>query len=78
MSDPAKYRSREEVQKMRSERDPIDAARQKLIDTFKTPEEELKIIDREVKNEILEAAEFAINSEEPKLEELWTDIYASN
>ena len=78
MSDPAKYRTREEVQKMRSERDPIDTLRKKLIDTFNTSEETLKLIDRTVKNEISNAADFAINSEEPSLTELWTDIYATN
>jgi pyruvate dehydrogenase E1 component alpha subunit len=77
MSDPAKYRTREEVQKMRSERDPIDTLRKKLIDTFNTTEEALKQIDRTVKNEISEAADFAISSEEPNIKELWTDIYAT-
>ena len=77
MSDPAKYRTREEVQKMRSERDPIDTLRKKLIDTFDTTEEALKQIDRAVKNEISEAADFAISSEEPDIKELWTDIYAT-
>ena len=77
MSDPAKYRTREEVQKMRSERDPIDTLRKKLIDTFNTTEEALKQIDRTVKNEISEAADFAISSEEPDIKELWTDIYAT-
>ena len=77
MSDPAKYRTREEVQKMRSERDPIDTLRKKLIDTFNTTEEALKQIDRAVKNEISEAADFAISSEEPDIKELWTNIYAT-
>jgi pyruvate dehydrogenase E1 component alpha subunit len=77
MSDPAKYRTREEVQKIRSERDPIDTLRKKLIDTFNTTEEALKQIDRTVKNEISEAADFAISSEEPDIKELWTDIYAT-
>ena len=77
MSDPAKYRTREEVQKMRSERDPIDTLRKKLIDTFNTTEEALKQIDRAVKNEISEAADFAISSEEPDIKELWTDVYAT-
>lgn len=77
MSDPAKYRTREEVQKMRSERDPIDTLRKKLIDAFNITEEALKQIDRAVKNEISEAADFAISSEEPDIKELWTDIYAT-
>jgi pyruvate dehydrogenase E1 component alpha subunit len=62
---------------MRSERDPIDTLRKKLIDTFNTTEEALKQIDRTVKNEISEAADFAISSEEPDITELWTDIYAT-
>jgi pyruvate dehydrogenase E1 component alpha subunit len=78
MSDPAKYRTREEVQKMRSERDPIDTLRRKIIDDFKTSEEALKQIDKAVKNEISNAADFAINSPEPDSAELWTDIYAVN
>ena len=78
MSDPAKYRTREEVQKMRSERDPIDTLRKKLIDTFNTTEESLKQIDRTVKSVISDAADFAISSEEPDIKELWTDIYATN
>jgi len=77
MSDPAKYRTREEVQKMRSERDPIDTLRKKLIDAFNITEESLKQIDRAVKNEISEAADFAISSEEPDIKELWTDVYAT-
>jgi pyruvate dehydrogenase E1 component alpha subunit len=77
MSDPAKYRTREEVQKMRAERDPIDTARKNLINLFNISDEALKKIDRTVKNEISEAAEFAISSHEPDLAELWTDIYAT-
>ena len=76
MSDPAKYRTREEVQKMRQERDPIDSLRERLISNFKVKEDKLKVIDREVKDLILEAAEYAITSEEPNPEELWTDVYA--
>ena len=76
MSDPAKYRTREEVQKMRSERDPIDTLRKMLIDKFKITEENLKQIDRTVKTEISNAADFAIISDEPNISELCTDIYA--
>ncbi len=76
MSDPAKYRTRDEVQKMRSERDPIDNLRKILIKKFKKSEEDLKLIDRAIKEEISEASDFAINSEEPPISELWTDIYA--
>ena len=76
MSDPAKYRTRDEVQKMRSERDPIDSLRKVLLKKFKKSEDDLKLIDKSVKTQISEAADFAINSDEPPLSELWTDIYA--
>ncbi|MDG2474813.1 MAG: pyruvate dehydrogenase (acetyl-transferring) E1 component subunit alpha [Paracoccaceae bacterium] len=75
MSDPAKYRTRDEVQKMRAERDPIDNLRSILVKRFKKTEDDLKLIDRAVKAEISEAADFAINSDEPPTSELWTDIY---
>ncbi len=74
MSDPAKYRKREEVQKMRSERDPIDFARQLLLDGGHADEEALKSIDREIKDIVSDAAEFAQISPEPDMSELWTDI----
>ena len=76
MSDPAKYRTREEVQKMRDERDPIEAVRTMLLTGKHATEDELKAIDREIKEIVNEAAEFAKESPEPDLSELWTDIYA--
>ena len=76
MSDPAKYRTRDEVQKMREERDPIEQVRKRLLDGDMASEDELKDIDKEVKARINEAAEFAKESPEPDVEELWTDIYA--
>jgi len=76
MSDPAKYRTREEVQKMRDERDPIEAVRALLLTGKHATEDELKAIDREIKEIVNEAAEFAKESPEPDLSELWTDIYA--
>jgi len=75
MSDPAKYRAREEVQKMRSERDPIERLRQMLLEEGLAQEAELKEIDRKIKDEVSEAAEFAQNSPEPDPAELWTDVY---
>jgi len=75
MSDPAKYRSREEVNKMRSEKDPIDRFRDRMLSAKLTDEDELKGIDKEVKSIVSEAAEFAQNSPEPDAEELWTDVY---
>ncbi|MCO6381898.1 MAG: pyruvate dehydrogenase (acetyl-transferring) E1 component subunit alpha [Vannielia sp.] len=76
MSDPAKYRTREEVQKMREERDPIERVRAMLLEGKHASEEDLKAIDKETKNIVNEAAEFSKESPEPALEELWTDIYA--
>ena len=76
MSDPAKYRSREEVKKVREEHDPIDHVRDLLLKGKMATEEELKAIDKEVKSIVNEAAEFAKQSPEPDPSELWTDIYA--
>jgi len=74
MSDPAKYRSREEVNRMRSERDPIDHLRERLLAEKAIDEKALKEIDRKVKDVVSEAAEFAQNSPEPDPSELYTDI----
>jgi len=76
MSDPAKYRAKEEVQKMRQERDPIERLRGGLLDNKVTDEASLKEMDRKVKEIVSEAAEFAQNSPEPDVSELFTDIYA--
>ena len=75
MSDPAKYRSREEVSKIRSEQDPIDKVRQMLLDEELASEEEIKKIDAEVKAIVTEAAEFAQQSLEPDPSELYTDVF---
>ncbi|MFQ5468533.1 MAG: pyruvate dehydrogenase (acetyl-transferring) E1 component subunit alpha [Kiloniellaceae bacterium] len=76
MSDPAKYRSKEEVQKVRQERDPIERMRAVLLERGAADEAGLKEIDREVKAIVTEAAEFAQNSPEPDPAELYTDVYA--
>ena len=76
MSDPAKYRTREEVQKMRDERDPIEAVRSILLTGKYASEDDLKSIDKEIKEVVNASAEFAKDSPEPALGELWTDIYA--
>ncbi|TDH63661.1 pyruvate dehydrogenase (acetyl-transferring) E1 component subunit alpha [Dankookia rubra] len=73
MSDPAKYRTREEVQKMREQSDPIETARKMLLEQGAT-EADLKKIDDEVKAIVQEAADFAQSSPEPDEKELWTDI----
>ncbi|WP_339912640.1 pyruvate dehydrogenase (acetyl-transferring) E1 component subunit alpha, partial [Sulfitobacter litoralis] len=75
MSDPAKYRTREEVQKMRDERDPIEQVRNILLEHKHASEDDLKAIDKEIKEIVNASAEFAKESPEPAAEELWTDIY---
>jgi len=76
MSDPAKYRSREEVQKIREERDAIEHVRDLILQGNHATEEELKDIDKEIKAIVNDAAEFAKESPEPAVDELFTDIYA--
>ena len=73
MSDPAKYRTREEVEKMRSERDCIEHARARLAE-LGADEAAIKRIDDEVKRVVQDAAEFAQSSPEPDPAELWTDV----
>ena len=74
MSDPAKYRTRDEVNKVRSERDPIDHVRSQLIEAGISDEAALKEIDREVKALVTEAADFGQQSPEPDPAELYTDV----
>ena len=75
MSDPAKYRTREEVQKMKDERDPIDHVRDMLEQGKHATAEELKEIDKQIKKRVQESADFALESPEPSVGELYTDIY---
>ena len=75
MSDPAKYRTREEVQKVKEERDPIDHVREMLLSGGHADESALKAIDKEIKAVVSEAAQFATDSPEPDASELWTDVY---
>ncbi|WP_289033764.1 pyruvate dehydrogenase (acetyl-transferring) E1 component subunit alpha [uncultured Roseibium sp.] len=74
MSDPAKYRSKDEVQKMRTEHDPIEQVRKRLIDAGWASEDDLKSIDKEIRARVAEAAEFAQTDPEPDASELYTDI----
>jgi pyruvate dehydrogenase E1 component alpha subunit len=74
MSDPAKYRSKDEVQRMREEHDPIEQVRGRLIRDFKIAEEELKAIDAKVREIVNDAADFATHDPEPDPSELFTDI----
>ncbi|MEF3367763.1 pyruvate dehydrogenase (acetyl-transferring) E1 component subunit alpha [Methylocystis sp. 9N] len=75
MSDPAKYRSKEEVQKMREEHDPIEQVRLRLI-ADGVSEDELKKIDANARKIVAEAADFATSDKEPDPSELWTDVLA--
>jgi len=74
MSDPAKYRSKEEVQKIRSEQDPIEMIKNAIIKSGDLDEAELKAIDKEIKATVAKAADFAQNSPEPDLSELYTEV----
>ena len=74
MSDPAKYRSKDEVQKMRTEHDPIEQVRKRLMDNGWASEDDLKAIDKDVRARVAEAAEFAQTDPEPDPSELYTDI----
>ncbi|WP_338723726.1 pyruvate dehydrogenase (acetyl-transferring) E1 component subunit alpha [Devosia sp. XK-2] len=74
MSDPAKYRTKDEVTKYRQERDPIEQVRARLLEGGSMSEEELKKIETEIRAIVTEAADFATNDPEPDASELWTDI----
>jgi pyruvate dehydrogenase E1 component alpha subunit len=75
MSDPAKYRSKDEVQKMRSEHDPIEQVKARVLDKKWATEDELKNIDKEVRDIVADSADFAQTDPEPDASELWTDVY---
>ena len=74
MSDPAKYRSKDEVQKMRSEHDPIEQVRIRLLEKGWATEDDLKGIDKDVRDIVADSADFAQNDPEPDASELYTDI----
>jgi pyruvate dehydrogenase E1 component alpha subunit len=74
MSDPAKYRTREEVQDVREHRDPIEMLKKKLLDAKQVTEDDLKKIEAEVREVVNDSAEFAQTSPEPDPGELWTDV----
>jgi pyruvate dehydrogenase E1 component alpha subunit len=76
MSDPAKYRTRDEVQAVREKRDPIEHFGQKLVARGIVSEEELKAIDKDTRHVVNLAAEFASESPEPAPQELYTDVLA--
>jgi len=74
MSDPAKYRTREEVERIRTDQDPIEQVRSRLL-AAKVSEQELKAIDAEVREIVNASADFAQRDPEPDPSELWTDVY---
>ena len=74
MSDPAKYRSKEEVDQVRTEQDPIEMVRARILQKKWASEDDLKKIDAEVRKIVAESAEFASQDPEPDASELWTDI----
>jgi pyruvate dehydrogenase E1 component alpha subunit len=76
MSDPAKYRTREEVQSVREKRDPIEHLGAKLTASGIATEDELKAIDKDIRAIVNHAAEFATESPEPDAAELYTDVLA--
>ncbi|MGD9965440.1 MAG: pyruvate dehydrogenase (acetyl-transferring) E1 component subunit alpha [Hyphomonadaceae bacterium] len=75
MSDPAKYRTKEEVDEFKAKRDPIEHVKKLITDAGHTTEESLKEIDREIRTVVTESATFAQESPEPDPSELMTDIY---
>jgi pyruvate dehydrogenase E1 component alpha subunit len=76
MSDPAKYRTKEEVDRVRSEHDPIAHLRQRLVDDYRVSDNDLKAIEKHARDRVVEAAQFAQDCPEPDPSELWTDVLA--
>jgi pyruvate dehydrogenase E1 component alpha subunit len=77
MSDPAKYRSKEEVQKMREEHDPIEQVKARILKNEYATEDELKKIDADIRDVVTASSDFATNDALPDPSELWTDIYVN-
>lgn len=74
MSDPGKYRSKDEVEQMREQRDPIDNLKKVILELGKYTDDDFKVIEKDVKAVVNESAEFAQQSPEPDPSELWTDV----
>ncbi|MBY9061608.1 pyruvate dehydrogenase (acetyl-transferring) E1 component subunit alpha [Sphingomonas yunnanensis] len=74
MSDPAKYRSRDEVQAVRDKSDPIEAVKRTLSETHGAKEEDFKAIEQRIRKQVNEAADFAESTPEPDPAELYTDV----
>ena len=75
MSDPAKYRTREEVDEVRKHRDPIDHLQEVLTSKGLADEATLKAMDAEVRKIVADAAEYARTTPEPDAAELFADVY---
>ena len=75
MSDPAKYRTRDEVEQTREQRDPIEFLKKHILEGKILTEAEIKAIEEKVELEVEECVQFSINSSEPDLKELYTDVY---
>ena len=74
MSDPAKYRKREEVDDIRSHHDPIEGLKKQLIEAGEASEDDLKAIDKDIKAVVAKSVDFAQESPLPDPKELWTDV----
>jgi pyruvate dehydrogenase E1 component alpha subunit len=74
MSDPGKYRSKEEVEDYRQNQDAVERVRQLILGHKIATEEDLKALDKEIKEIMIETVDFAQTSPEPDLAELYTDI----
>jgi pyruvate dehydrogenase E1 component alpha subunit len=74
MSDPAKYRKREEVDDIRTHHDPIEGLKGQIIEQGHASEDDLKKIDTDIKERVRRAADFSLESPEPDASELWTDV----
>ncbi|MGL1920026.1 MAG: pyruvate dehydrogenase (acetyl-transferring) E1 component subunit alpha [Hyphomicrobiales bacterium] len=78
MSDPAKYRSKDEVQRMRAEHDPIEQVKVRILDSKLATEEDLKDMDKKIRAIVTESADYAMACPEPDASELWTDVLIEN
>lgn len=75
MSDPATYRSKEEVEDMKQNHDPISTLKQYITDNKIASDEECKAIDKEIRDLVKKSEDFAKSSKEPEIDELYTDVY---
>ncbi|HLK25793.1 MAG TPA: pyruvate dehydrogenase (acetyl-transferring) E1 component subunit alpha [Caulobacteraceae bacterium] len=78
MSDPGKYRTREEIDEVRHTRDPIDHLQERLEEAGYADEAYFKAEDAEIRRIVADAAEFARTAPEPEPSELYTDVYAES